>query len=56
MPKASLAHIMRREGLAGVGIAGMSERIEQLGARLEITSSAQGTTVRVGLPLMKAAG
>jgi two-component system, NarL family, sensor kinase len=53
IPKDSLAHIMRREGLAGVGIAGMSERIEQLGGRLEITSSDQGTTVRVLLPLVK---
>lgn len=56
IPEASLAHIMRREGLAGVGIAGMSERIEQLGGCLEITSSDAGTTVRVRLPLVKAAG
>jgi PAS domain S-box-containing protein len=53
IPKASLTHIMRREGLAGVGIAGMSERIEQLGGHLDITSSDQGTTVRVRLPLVK---
>jgi signal transduction histidine kinase len=55
IPQASLAHIMRREGLAGVGIAGMSERIEQRGGRLEITSSDRGTTVRVLLPLVKGA-
>jgi signal transduction histidine kinase len=36
-----------------VGIAGMSERIEQLGGRLDITSSEQGTTVRVELPLVQ---
>jgi two-component system, NarL family, sensor kinase len=53
IPKDSLAHIMRREGLAGVGIAGMSQRIEQLGGCLEITSSDQGTTVRVRLPLVR---
>jgi len=29
----------------------MSERIEQLGGRLEIASSDNGTTVRVRLPL-----
>ena len=56
IPEASLAHIMRREGLAGVGIAGMSERIAQLGGCLEITSSDQGTTVRVRLPLETGTG
>ncbi len=43
IPKASLEHIMSGGGVAGVGIAGMSERIEQLGGRLEITSSDRGT-------------
>ena len=38
-------------GGGGVGIAGMSERIEQLGGRLELISSDRGTTVRVSLPL-----
>jgi len=53
IPTASLAHILRREGVAGVGIAGMSERIAALGGRLEITSSDRGTTVRGRLPLAK---
>jgi signal transduction histidine kinase len=35
-----------------VGIAGMCERIEQLGGRLEIISSDRGTAVRDRLPLM----
>ena len=35
----------------GVGIAGMRERIQQLGGRLEIDSGAGGTTVRAVLPL-----
>jgi signal transduction histidine kinase len=42
-----------------VGIASMSERIEQLGGRLDVTSSHHGrtgTTVRVWLPLTKDAG
>jgi signal transduction histidine kinase len=56
IPKASLEHITSRGGVAGVGIAGMSERIEQLGGRLEITSGDRGTTVRVRLPLVKDAG
>ena len=55
IPKASLTHITSRGGVAGVGIAGMSERIEQLGGRLALTSSDRGTTVRVRLPLVKAA-
>ncbi len=50
IPKASLEHITSG-GAGGVGIAGMSERIEQLGGRLEVTSSSQGTKVRVWLPL-----
>ena len=42
IPDASLKHIMSGGGVVGVGIAGMSERIEQLGGRLEITSSDHG--------------
>ena len=34
----------------GVGIAGMRERIRQLGGRLEILTGAQGTTVTASLP------
>ena len=56
IPNASLKHIMSGGGVVGVGIAGMSERIEQLGGRLEITSSDRGTTVRVRLPLVEDAG
>jgi signal transduction histidine kinase len=57
IPNASLKHIM--SGGGGVGIASMSERVEQLGGRLEITSSdhdTTGTTVRVWLPLGNDAG
>ena len=53
---AALKHITSGGGGVGVGIAGMNERIEQLGGRLEVTSSAQGTTVRVWLPLAGDAG
>jgi signal transduction histidine kinase len=56
IPDDSLKEIMSGGGVVGVGIAGMSERIRQLGGRLEITSSDRGTTVRVRLPLMKDAG
>ena len=40
-------------GAAGVGIASMAERIEQIGGHLEVVSSEQGTTVRVRLPIAK---
>jgi len=59
IPETLLRHIMNGGGIVGVGIAGMSERIEQLGGRLEIESSdhgVTGTTVRVRLPLVKDAG
>jgi signal transduction histidine kinase len=58
IPDAALKHITSGGG-GGVGIAGMSERVEQLGGRLDVTSSdhgTTGTTVRVWLPLVKDAG
>jgi signal transduction histidine kinase len=56
IPRASLEQITSGGGGAGVGIAGMSERTKELGGRLEVTSSDHGTTVRVSLPLVEAAG
>jgi signal transduction histidine kinase len=56
IPEASLEDLQRGEGAVGVGIAGMKERIEQLGGRLDITSGDHGTTVTVRLPLHKAGG
>ncbi|MGH8018831.1 MAG: PAS domain S-box protein [Opitutaceae bacterium] len=35
----------------GVGVTGMSERLEQIGGRLEINSSHAGTTVRAVVPI-----
>ena len=34
----------------GVGVAGMQERVRQLGGRLEITTSSRGTCVKTILP------
>jgi signal transduction histidine kinase len=56
IPKASRTHIMSGKGGVGVGIAGMYERVQQLGGRLEIASGDHGTTVRARLPLVKDAG
>ena len=44
---------LRRDGTvlhAGVGLAGMRERVRQLGGRFEIEASGRGTTVRAIVP------
>jgi signal transduction histidine kinase len=46
MPEALLA-----KGPEGVGIAGMRERLEELGGRIEIESGVGGTTIRAVVPL-----
>jgi signal transduction histidine kinase len=43
-------------GQLGVGIMGMRERLRQLGGRLEIESSPQGTLLRASIPLESKAG
>jgi signal transduction histidine kinase len=42
-------------GNSGVGIAGMRERVREIGGRLEIQSGESGTTVSVSLPIAKEA-
>jgi signal transduction histidine kinase len=51
IPKASLEQLTRGGGIAGVGMAGMIERMEQLGGTLEIASGNHGTTIRARLRL-----
>ena len=46
---------LRRRATVGVGIAGMTERLEQLGGILQIISSEEGTTVAASVPLGAAA-
>jgi PAS domain S-box-containing protein len=50
IPEEKLARLKNQTGELGVGIAGMHERLHQLGGRLEIESSAQGTVVRAIWP------
>jgi signal transduction histidine kinase len=52
-PDARVEQAVDRAAL-GVGIAGMRERMKQLGGELEIRSGPQGTTVRALLPISSA--
>ena len=40
-------------GTAGVGLAGMRERVRELGGRFEVTSNGDGTSLRVTVPMRK---
>jgi signal transduction histidine kinase len=48
--KETLKQLNRGTALPGFGIAGMRERIRQLGGLMKIFSSSAGTRVRVNLP------
>jgi signal transduction histidine kinase len=53
--RAALGNTLRSEDVlkfkAGVGILSMQERVKSIEGRLEIDSTAHGTTVRVTMPL-----
>jgi PAS domain S-box-containing protein len=49
LPKELLKH-RNGTGMTGVGIAGMRERVRQLGGQFELKSNSRGTTIRVTLP------
>lgn len=51
-----LQRLSQSDGGAGVGIAGMRERIRGLGGQLAIQSNGKGTTVAVNLPDPRAPG
>jgi signal transduction histidine kinase len=53
MPAERLAQLPVGGGAMGVGIAGMRERLEQLGGTLEIESGERGTIVRARVPLVR---
>lgn len=50
----SVRERLRRRATVGVGIAGMTERLQQLGGSLQISSSEEGTTVCASISLEKA--
>ncbi|MGH9344030.1 MAG: PAS domain S-box protein [Terriglobia bacterium] len=51
VPPAVLQSRERADANVGVGLAGMEERIRQLGGRLRIDSGNQGTTITVSIPV-----
>jgi signal transduction histidine kinase len=52
MPKEKLAQLRARH--AGVGTAGMWERVQQLSGVMDIQSNAHGTTISVAIPVRRA--
>ncbi len=46
-----IAQLPTGGGALGVGIAGMRERLQQLGGTLDIDTSDRGTVVRARIPL-----
>jgi signal transduction histidine kinase len=54
IPQERLDQFNGKNGNEGVGIAGMRERVRELGGKLEISSGLTGTTVSVSLPASKA--
>jgi signal transduction histidine kinase len=50
MPRHVLDQIRNDGTYAGVGLAGMRERMHELGGRLEIHSDKSGTTIRAVIP------
>jgi signal transduction histidine kinase len=51
MPPTVVAQLPAGGGALGVGVAGMRERLQQLGGTFEIESTGRGTTVRARVPL-----
>jgi PAS domain S-box-containing protein len=56
IPQDVLKRFRETGSRVGVGLAGMRERIAEIGGRFDITSDAQGTVVRLTVPLIDAEG
>lgn len=55
MPKELLERSGNRGSVAGVGLAGMRERVCEIGGNFHLQSGPQGTSIRVSIPLSVAA-
>jgi signal transduction histidine kinase len=53
MDAETLKKVKREGAVLGVGIAGMKQRLQQLGGRLDISSSNKGTSVTATLPISR---
>ncbi len=53
MPAEVLRQIQSGAPQAGVGLAGMRERVHELAGQFEVESNAQGTVIRVTIPLQR---
>jgi len=51
IPEQRLRHLRENDSATGVGLAGMRERVRELGGRFEIRSADPGTTLIVTIPL-----
>lgn len=51
IPSPVLENFHRRSGSIGVGLAGMRERVNELGGRMELYSDLEGTVLRVSMPV-----
>jgi len=56
IPNKTLMEFHSGTRLPGVGMAGMRERVRDMGGRFDIHSSANGTKIRINLPLAAATG
>ncbi len=55
MPQELLERAGNRGSLAGVGLAGMRERVCEIGGNFHVQSGTQGTSIRVSIPVAVAA-
>jgi signal transduction histidine kinase len=55
IPKELLERIGNRGSIAGVGLAGMRERVSEFGGEFRVQSGPEGTHIRVSIPVKRAA-